>query len=181
MSRRAFVVVLDACGAGELPDAADYGDAGSDTLVHVAEAVGGLDLPTLGTARARLDPRPARRPAPRRTRCSTAACTRSAPARTRRRATGSSWASCRRACRRTPTASREGVLDLARQATGREFCCNAPRNGITAIDEFGEHHLRTGELILYTSQDSVMQIAAHIDVVDRGRAARGLRGDARRR
>src|SRR5258705_5212759 len=46
--RRAFVVVLDACGAGELPDAADYGDAGSNTLGHVSEAAGGLDLPVLG-------------------------------------------------------------------------------------------------------------------------------------
>ena len=45
--RRAFVVVLDACGVGALPDAADYGDAGSNTLGHLAEAVGGLDLPVL--------------------------------------------------------------------------------------------------------------------------------------
>src|SRR6185312_8497923 len=45
--RRAFVIVLDACGAGALPDAADYGDAGANTLGHVAEAAGGLDLPVL--------------------------------------------------------------------------------------------------------------------------------------
>ena len=43
--RRAFVVVLDACGAGALADAADYGDAGTNTLAHVADAVGGLELP----------------------------------------------------------------------------------------------------------------------------------------
>src|ERR1019366_2182728 len=48
MARRAFVVVTDACGAGELPDAALYGDAGANTLLHVAQAVGGLALPTLG-------------------------------------------------------------------------------------------------------------------------------------
>src|SRR3954462_12273177 len=46
--RRAFVVVLDAVGAGALPDAAEYGDEGTNTLAHVADAVGGLDLPTLG-------------------------------------------------------------------------------------------------------------------------------------
>ncbi len=46
--RRAFVIVLDACGAGELPDSADYGDAGANTLGHVAEAAGGLDLPVMG-------------------------------------------------------------------------------------------------------------------------------------
>ena len=45
--RRAFVIVIDACGAGELPDSADYGDAGTNTLGHVAEAAGGLDLPVL--------------------------------------------------------------------------------------------------------------------------------------
>ena len=45
---RACVIVLDAVGAGELPDAADYGDAGSNTLRHLADAVGGLRLPTLG-------------------------------------------------------------------------------------------------------------------------------------
>ena len=45
--RRAFVIVLDACGAGELPDSAEYGDAGANTLGHVAEAAGGLDLPVL--------------------------------------------------------------------------------------------------------------------------------------
>ena len=61
MSRRAAVVVLDACGAGELPDAADYGDAGANTLAHVAEAVGGLDVPVLERPRARLDPSHRRR------------------------------------------------------------------------------------------------------------------------
>ena len=45
--KRAFVIVIDACGAGELPDSADYGDAGTNTLGHVAEAAGGLDLPVL--------------------------------------------------------------------------------------------------------------------------------------
>ena len=45
--RRALVVVLDACGCGALPDAAEYGDEGTNTLAHVADAVGGLDLPTL--------------------------------------------------------------------------------------------------------------------------------------
>ena len=49
MSRRAIVVVADACGAGDLPDAGDYGDSGANTLDHLADAVGGLDLPALGS------------------------------------------------------------------------------------------------------------------------------------
>ena len=83
MDRRAFVVVIDACGAGELPDAADYGDAGANTLRHVAEAAGGLELPAL--QRLGLgNVLPLRRlPARGRARASTAGCTRSAPARTR--------------------------------------------------------------------------------------------------
>ncbi len=45
--RRAIIVMMDSCGAGEAPDAAEYGDEGSDTLGHTAAAVGGLDLPNL--------------------------------------------------------------------------------------------------------------------------------------
>src|SRR5262249_49437331 len=55
-----------------------------------------------------------------------------------------------------------GRLEAVIQQT---FCCNRPYNGVQAIDDFGEHHLRTGELILYTSQDSVLQVAAHADVL----------------
>ncbi len=51
-------------------------------------------------------------------------------------------------------------------ATGQRFCCNTPYSGTQVIDDFGEQHLRTGELILYTSVDSVLQIAAHSDVLD---------------
>jgi phosphopentomutase len=51
------------------------------------------------------------------------------------------------------------------ERTGRRFCCNRPYDGIGAIEDFGEHHLATGELILYTSQDSVLQVAAHPDVL----------------
>ncbi len=47
--RRAFVLVIDACGVGALPDAEEYGDEGTNTLAHVAEAVGGMDLPTLAS------------------------------------------------------------------------------------------------------------------------------------
>ena len=89
VKRRAFVVVLDACGAGELPDAADYGDAGANTLGHVAEAAGGLDLPVLGALGLGSILPLAGVPPAAGSRRSTAACTRSARARTRSPATGS--------------------------------------------------------------------------------------------
>jgi phosphopentomutase len=54
------------------------------------------------------------------------------------------------------------VVDALRAATGQRFICNRPYNGIAAIDDFGAEHLRDGALILYTSQDSVLQIAAHV-------------------
>ena len=88
VSKRAFVIVIDACGAGALPDAADYGDAGTNTLGHLAEAAGGLDLPVLqrsGSGTSCRSSASRRRRSP----CSTAGCTRSARARTRSPATGS--------------------------------------------------------------------------------------------
>jgi phosphopentomutase len=57
------------------------------------------------------------------------------------------------------------VVDLVKAASGRGVICNRTRNGIQAIEEFGARHLEGGELIVYTSQDSVLQIAAHVDLV----------------
>jgi phosphopentomutase len=57
------------------------------------------------------------------------------------------------------------VVAALERATGRRFCCNRPFSGTAVLEAFGEHHLETGELILYTSADSVLQIAAHLDVL----------------
>jgi phosphopentomutase len=57
------------------------------------------------------------------------------------------------------------VLQIVREVGGRGVICNRPDNGIEAIEQFGAEHLRGGDLIVYTSQDSVLQIAAHVDVV----------------
>ena len=75
-------------------------------------------------------------------------------------------------CRPTPTASRPRSSRAWRAATGRALLLQRPADGPgRASSDFGEHHLETGELILYTSQDSVLQLAAHDDVVPAGRAA----------
>ncbi|MGH2745106.1 MAG: phosphopentomutase, partial [Thermoleophilaceae bacterium] len=58
------------------------------------------------------------------------------------------------------------VISALEEATGRRFCCNRPYSGTEVIEDFGEHHLASGELILYTSADSVLQLAAHVDVLD---------------
>ena len=76
------------------------------------------------------------------------------------------------------------VVSELEHATEQRFCCNRPYSGTQVLEDFGEHHLRTRELILYTSADSVLQIAAHHDVLDEPALHRLLRdrarGDARR-
>jgi phosphopentomutase len=184
MRRRAVVIVLDACGIGELPDAADYGDEGSDTLGHVADAVGGLVLPTLGdlglgSIRPLAGVAPADRPV----------------LHGRLHATGPGkdstaghWELMGVVADVAPPVYPGGfppdvVAELV-GAMGHEVICNAPYNGVAAIEDFGAEHLLTGSLILYTSQDSVLQLAAHVERVPPGRlyaaceAARAvMRGD----
>ncbi|MCW3015388.1 MAG: phosphopentomutase [Solirubrobacterales bacterium] len=165
-ARRAFVVVLDACGAGALPDAAEYGDAGADTLVHVAEAVGGLRVPALealglGLIRDIQGVAAAATPA---------LHGRLHPSGPGKDSTTGHWELMGVVPPAPlpvyPQGFPRAVLHAAETATGQRWCCNRPYSGTTVIEDFGEHHLQTGELILYTSQDSVMQVAAHVDVLD---------------
>jgi phosphopentomutase len=163
--RRAFVVVLDACGVGALPDAAGYGDAGMNTLGHLAAAVGGLELPTLGRLGLgsilplRGVP-PAERPV---------LHGRLHALGPGKDSTAGHWelmgviAPCPMPT--YPHGFPPQVIDAVRAASGREVVCNRPYNGIGAIEDFGSEHLRTGALIVYTSEDSVLQIAAHTDLV----------------
>ena len=161
MSRRAFVIVLDACGAGELPDSADYGDAGANTLGHVAEAAGGLDLPVLqrlglGSALPLRGCPPVDAPV---------LHGRLHPLGPGKDTITGHWelmgAITPVALRTYPDGFPADVIDQLRDATGRGVLCNRPYSGTAVIDDFGEEHLRTGELIVYTSADSVLQIAAH--------------------
>jgi phosphopentomutase len=159
------VVTLDACGVGALPDAAEYGDAGADTLGHLAEAVGGLDLPALGGLGLGAIAPMAGLPAG----GARAIHGRLAPAGTGKDSATGHWelmgASLAEPMPTYPDGFPPEVVAGLEAATGGGFCCNRPYNGIRAIEDFGEHHLATGELILYTSQDSVLQLAAHVDRV----------------
>jgi phosphopentomutase len=165
VSRRAFVVVLDACGVGALPDAADYGDADADTLGHLARAVGGLELPVLGglglgRVATLAGVPPAGDPV---------LHGRLHPLGPGKESTTGHW----ELMGVVPAAPLPSYPDgfppevMARltEATGRGQLCNAAANGVEAIVRFGAEHLRTGELIVYTSVDSVLQIAAHVDVL----------------
>ena len=164
-SPRAFVLVIDACGVGALPDAAAYGDEGTNTLAHVAEAVGGLRLPALaslglgsilplaGVASAG-DP---------------AIYGRLHALGPGKDSTAGHWELMGIVLDRPAPTYPDGfppaVIARLQAAMGREVVCNRPYNGIAAIDDHGAEHLRTGALILYTSQDSVLQLAAHVERV----------------
>jgi phosphopentomutase len=159
--RRAFVIVIDACGAGELPDSGDYGDAGTNTLGHVAEAAGGLDLPVmtrlgLGNIMPLAGARPSGDPV---------VHGRLHPLGPGKDTITGHWelmgVVTPVALRTYPDGFPGEVLAALRGATGRGILCNRPYSGTEVIEDFGEQHLATGDLIVYTSADSVLQIAAH--------------------
>jgi phosphopentomutase len=159
------VLVIDACGVGALPDAAAYGDEGTNTLAHVAEAVEGLELPTLQSlglgsivplrgVPAAADP---------------AIHGRLHPLGPGKDSITGHWelmgVVLERALPTYPHGFPPDALARLVAATGHEFIGNRPYNGIAAIEELGREHLRGGALILYTSQDSVLQLAAHVERV----------------
>jgi phosphopentomutase len=161
------VVVLDACGAGALPDAAEYGDEGANTLAHVAEAAGGLELPTLarlglGSILPLEGVPPAAEPV---------LHGRLHPLGPGKDTTAGHWELMGVVASAAPPTYPEGfppeVLEALRAAWGRGVLCNRPYNGLEVIADHGEEHMRTGALIVYTSADSVLQVAAHEDVVPR--------------
>jgi phosphopentomutase len=162
-SRRAFVLVIDACGIGALPDAGDYGDQGTNTLAHVAEVVGGLELPTLsclglGSILALEGVPAAADPAIH------GALHALGPGKD---STAGHWelmgVVLDRPLPTYPSGFPSTAIVRLEAAIGRELICNRPYNGIAAIEDYGAEHLRTGAPILYTSQDSVLQLAAHVE------------------
>ena len=158
-------MVLDACGVGALPDADSYGDADSNTLAHLASEVGGLSLPTLarlglGSIVPILGVPPEVGPA---------VYGRLRPLGPGKESTTGHWELMgvvpSAPLPTYPNGFPPDVVRRLEDATGLRFCCNRPYSGTDVINDYGEHHLRTGEAILYTSADSVLQIACHVDRV----------------
>ena len=163
---RACVIVLDAVGAGELPDAAEYGDEGSNTLGNVAHAVGGLDLPNLehfGLGNVEeLEGCPPQAHAP-------AVAGRLVERSKGKDTTTGHWELMGIV---TPVAMPTyphgfpfGVIEEFAHRTGRGVLGNKAASGTEIIEELGEEHQRTGKWIVYTSADSVFQIAAHEETI----------------
>src|SRR5436853_3953935 len=163
---RACIIVLDAVGAGELPDAEEYGDAGADTLANVAKAVGGLDLPNmeaLGLGNVEpLDGCPPQPGAP-------AVAGRLLERSKGKDTTTGHWelmgVVTSQAFPTYPHGFPHDVIDPFMHKTGRGVLGNKAASGTEIIQELGEEHQRTGKWIVYPSADSVFQIAAHEDTV----------------
>ncbi len=159
--RRAVVVVLDACGVGALPDAADYGDAGTNTLGHLAQAAGGLRLPTLqALGLGSILPLDGVPPA-----AAPAVHGRLHALGPGKDSTSGHWELMGVVAREPAPTYPDGfpaeIVAAVERIAGRAVLCNAPSDGLSAIEGFGGRALADGALIVYTSQDSVLQIAAH--------------------
>lgn len=164
--QRVILIVLDGVGIGALPDAASYGDSQANTLLHIAEAEGGLHLPhlqRLGLGNILSLPGvPAAVPA-------RAHYGRMASTSAGKDSTTGHWEICgvnqSQPFATFPHGFPDEIIAAFRQQTGLEPLGNVAASGTDVLRLFGEEHLRCGRPILYTSVDSVLQIAAHEEVI----------------
>ncbi len=163
---RAVIIVFDGLGVGELPDASKYRDEGSDTLDNVSRAVGGLKVPNLakmglGLIDGVLEVERAENPI--------ASYCRMKEASPGKDTQTGHWEMSGVILEKPFPTFPEGfpaeILERFSVETGWGCLGGKPASGTGIIDEFGEEHLRTKKLIVYTSADSVFQIAAHEDIV----------------
>jgi phosphopentomutase len=163
---RVILIVLDGVGVGALPDAADYGDADSHTLAHVARAVGGVTLPNLemlglGNVADCAGLRPVGDPE--------GCYGRMAEASKGKDTTVGHWEMAGVVSERPfptyPHGFPPDLIERFQEVIGRRVLGNRPASGTAIIHELGEAHERSGSPIVYTSADSVFQIAAHEEVI----------------
>lgn len=163
---RAILVVLDGVGVGANPDASSYGDAGASSLEHCAQAIGGLELPNLGRlGLGNITPilgTPPRDDV-------TGSYGRMASAAAGKDSTTGHWEITGVVLQKPlPTYPHGFPADLVAEfehAIGRKVIGNKAASGTEIIKELGEEHMRTGSPILYTSADSVFQLAAHQEII----------------
>ena len=160
---RAIVIVCDSLGVGELPDAADFGDEGSNTLGHVLDSQH-PHLPTLtrlGLLHTLPTPATTDNPA--------SAFGRMAEISAGKDTTTGHWEMMglivKDPFRTYPNGFPREVIEEYEKRIGRKTLGNKPASGTVILDELGEEHMRTGSPIVYTSADSVFQVAAHEEVI----------------
>lgn len=166
MIDRVIWIVLDSVGMGALPDADKYGDAGANTIGNISKALGGLNLPNMvnlglgnidGIAGVNRIDNPS------------GCYGRFAEMSNGKDTTTGHWEMVgiysEKAFPTYPNGFPKEIIDAFESAVGRKVIGNKPASGTVIIEELGEEHIKTGDLIVYTSADSVFQIAAHEDVV----------------
>ena len=160
--KRVVLIVLDSCGVGELPDAFKYGDQGSNTLSNTAKAVGRLHLPNLqrlglGNIASISGVKPQKEPL--------ASYGKMAEVSAGKDSTSGHWEMTGVILKTPfpvyPHGFPDELIKRFEKAVGTEVLGNKPASGTEIIKELGEEHLRTSKPIVYTSADSVFQIAAH--------------------
>ncbi|MGG4492052.1 phosphopentomutase [Metabacillus idriensis] len=164
--KRIFLIVMDSVGIGEAPDAADFGDTGSHTLGHIAEHMNGLQMPhmaKLGLSNIEeiqgipVQEKPQ------------AFYTKMKEASNGKDTMTGHWEimglHIETPFKVFPDGFPDELIGALEEKTGRKIIGNKPASGTEILDELGEEHMKTGALIVYTSADSVLQIAAHEDIV----------------
>lgn len=164
--KRIHLVVMDSVGIGEAPDAADFGDFDVDTLGHIAKACEGLNMPNmgkLGLSNIRniqgIEP----------VNHSLAYYTKMQELSKGKDTMAGHWELMglytAKPFRVFPNGFPDELIRQIEEKTGRKVIANKPASGTQIIQELGEEHVKTGALIVYTSADSVLQIAAHEDII----------------
>ncbi|HMA59957.1 MAG TPA: phosphopentomutase, partial [Halanaerobiales bacterium] len=163
---RVILIILDSVGIGALPDAEEYGDQGANTLVHTAEAVGGLDLPNM--ERLGLGKIAAVKGIKSNIKAE-GSYTKMKEKSVGKDTTTGHWELAGLVSEKPfpvyPNGFPEEVIKTFEKKIGKEVLGNKPASGTVIIEELGEEHLNTGKPIVYTSADSVFQIAAHEDII----------------
>ena len=164
--KRIFLIVLDSVGIGEAPDAEQYGDKGADTLGHIGEKMDGIHLPNLeklglGNIREIKGVKAAEKPLAYHTKMQEAS-------KGKDTMTGH-WEimglNISTPFQVFPDGFPEELIARLEEETGRKVIGNKPASGTKIIEELGKEHKETGAIIVYTSADSVLQIAAHEEII----------------
>lgn len=163
--KRVFLIVLDSFGIGEMEDAAEYGDKGTNTLRSAASSPA-FHMPNMGTLGLfNIDGVDCREPVKQ----PLARIARMKEASKGKDTTIGHWEIAgilsAQPLPTYPDGFPKEVLDAFSAAVGRGVLCNKPYSGTEVIKDYGDEHVKSGDLIVYTSADSVFQIAAHEDVV----------------
>ncbi|MFP4286805.1 MAG: phosphopentomutase [Candidatus Izemoplasmataceae bacterium] len=163
MYKRIFLIVIDSVGVGAMPDAKDYGDEGTNTIKNISIATGGIHLPTMerlgyGNLTDIVGVNP--------TNDAIAYYTKMAEKSVGKDTMTGHWEIMGLRITKpfqtfTDTGFPESLIKTLEARTGRKIVGNKASSGTVILDEYGEHQLKTGDLIVYTSADSVLQIAAH--------------------